>query len=399
MKILAICSSLDLRQPFSSTPAWWQLLKGLYEIGVEVLATTYQGDALESLWWTSIPNPCYAEGEAFRRFRAVTNRVRPQGQGAAATAGEESHVDRAARRLAHSWVRPRWERHLARTIERHPDIDAILILTLPLNHLTGLPARLRQRFGIPIWFYDGDVPASLPSFAGFQSGFRIYQGADLTEYDGFLSNSLGGMEQLRAMGAPKARVLYYGADPDVFSPVTVGQDLDAFFYGHGYEYRREWIDAMLTAPSKALAGAKFALRGTRFDIDLGMTERLPYLSFSKLREYCCRSKLNLNITRKAHASVYASSTSRPFELAALQCCIVSNPYEGIEEWFEPGKELFVVHDADEAIETYRWLLTHDEERRRIGERARQRVLAQHTFQHRARELVGILREHGTAGGG
>ena len=179
--------------------------------------------------------------------------------------------------------------------------------------------------------------------------------------------------------------------------MPVEQDLDAFFYGHGYEYRREWIDAMMTEPSKALAGTKFALRGTRFDIDLGTTERLPYLSFSKLREYCCRSKLNLNITRKAHASVYASSTSRPFELAALQCCIVSNPYEGIEEWFEPGKELFVVHDADEAIETYRWLLTHDEERRRIGERARQRVLAQHTFRHRARELVGILREYGTAG--
>ena len=58
MKLLALCSSLDLRRPYSSTPAWWQLLKGLYEIGVEVLATTYQGEAIESPWWTSVPNPC-----------------------------------------------------------------------------------------------------------------------------------------------------------------------------------------------------------------------------------------------------------------------------------------------------------------------------------------------------
>ena len=395
MKILVICSSLDLRQPYSSTPAWWQLLKGLYEIGVDVLATTYQGEALESLWWTSIPNPCYVEGEAFRRLRQATNRFRMPSQHNAGSA-EESRADRASRMLAQRWIRPRWERHLARTIERHPDIDAIVVLTVPVNHLTGLPSFIRQRYGIPIWFYDGDVPASLPDFDGFQSGFRIYQGADLGEYDGFLSNSRGGVERLREMGARQARVLYYGADPELFSPLPVAQDLDAFFYGHGYEYRREWIEAMLTMPSNALPGTRFALRGTRFDIDLGTTERLPYLSFSKLREYCCRSRINLNITRKAHASVYASSTSRPFELAALGCCIVSNPYEGIEEWFEPQKELFVVHDAQEATELYRWLLTHDDERRRVGERARQRVIAEHTFQHRARELVHILNERARA---
>ena len=57
MKLLCIVSSLDLTQPFSATPAWWQLLKGLYEQGVEVLATTYQGPAIETLWWRALPNP------------------------------------------------------------------------------------------------------------------------------------------------------------------------------------------------------------------------------------------------------------------------------------------------------------------------------------------------------
>ena len=36
--------------------------------------------------------------------------------------------------------------------------------------------------------------------------------------------------------------------------------------------------------------------------------------------------------------------------------IVSNLYEGIERWFEPGRELLVVSSADEAFETYRGLL-------------------------------------------
>ncbi|MBC7811749.1 MAG: hypothetical protein H7175_11410, partial [Burkholderiales bacterium] len=57
MKLLIVPASLDLTQPFSATPSWWQLLKGLYEIGVEVIATPYQGPAIETLWWRAEPNP------------------------------------------------------------------------------------------------------------------------------------------------------------------------------------------------------------------------------------------------------------------------------------------------------------------------------------------------------
>ena len=187
--------------------------------------------------------------------------------------------------------------------------------------------------------------------------------------------------------------IYYGADPDVFSPVTVPvQDIDVMFYGHGREYRQQWIADMITAPSNALPEARFAVRGTKLG-DLGRTETLPYLSFSKLREYACRSKINLCITRRAHASVYGSSSSRPFELSSMGCCIVANPYAGLEEWFEPGKEIFVVNSYDEALERYRYLLAHDSERLAVGQAARARVLKEHTFRHRAQQLVDVVREY------
>ena len=48
MKILTICSSLDLRQPYSCTPAWWQLLKALAEIGADISAVAYAGETVES---------------------------------------------------------------------------------------------------------------------------------------------------------------------------------------------------------------------------------------------------------------------------------------------------------------------------------------------------------------
>jgi hypothetical protein len=447
MKLLFVVSSLDLTQPFSATPAWWQLMKGLYEIGVDVIATPYQGPAIESLWWRAEPNPAQWQGDVYKRVRDGVRRIvtpHPQpfphkeGRGqdesstttqsvessakgdsgspsllvggsgsrsdrsrsAAETAkgfgvggNDESASDRLVRRVAQTAVAPLWYRHLDRILTKQPDIDAVIVLTAPLNHLTGVPRELIAKHNKPIFYYDGDVPASLPNMRGFATGFRIYQGADPSEYTAFISNSAGAADGLKALGARAVHPLFYGADPDVFSPVHVpAQDIDVMFYGHGREYREAWVDAMLAAPSRALPHAHFAARGTKLG-DVGRTDMLPYLSFSKLREYACRSKINLCITRAAHASVFASSSSRPFELSSMGCCIVANPYEGIETWFEPGKEVFVVHSGEEALDRYTYLLSHEAERLAAGRAARERVLKEHTFRHRAQQLTDIVREY------
>ena len=394
MKLLMVVSSLDLRQPFSATPAWWQLLKGLYEIGVEVIATPYQGAPVESLWWRTEANPARAQGDAFKALRDISRALLPS---RSADAGQdpsgESLADRAVRTAANRLIAPLWQRHLERILAAEDDVDAIVFLTVPLNHLRGIPGRVSSKRDIPVFYFDGDVPASLPNMRGFASGFRIYQGADLREYAAFISNSSGGAAMLEELGARKAHTLWYGADPDVFSPVSPpARDIDVFFYGHGREYRSDWIDRMITAPSKAIADSRFAARGTNLG-DIGTARPLPYLSFSKLREYVCRSKLNLCVTRGAHASVYASSSSRPFELGALGACVVANPYLGIEEWFEPEKEIIIVTSAEEAIERYRHLLKNETERLAIGRAARRRVLKQHTFRHRAEELAAIIRQY------
>ena len=394
MKILIVVSSLDLKQPYSATPAWWQLMKGLYEIGVEVIATPYQGAPVDSLWWRSLPNPARWQGDVFKALRD-RSRFLLRGRSASAQkpGSRDTLSDRAIRRIAQAFIAPLWQRHLERVLVQEQDIDAIVFLTAPLNHLKGVPRSITEQFDIPVLYFDGDVPASLPSMKGFASGFRIYQGADLSEYTAFICNSRGGADLLRQLGIDSVHTVWYGADPDVFRPVTVSsQDLDLFFYGHGREYRGEWIDNMITIPSQRLAQARFAVRGTNLG-DLGDARPLPYLSFSKLREYVCRSKINLCITRGAHASVYASSSSRPFELAALGACIVANPYEGIEEWFEPGKEIIVVQSLDEAIDCYRDLLAHDGKRAEMGAAARARILKQHTFRHRARELMDIVEQY------
>lgn len=399
MKLLFVVSSLDLTQPFSATPAWWQLLKGLYEIGADIIATPYQGPPIESLWWRAEANPAKWQGDAFKAARDVLRKITPdqpvqmQDTTAPDHQATETSGDKITRNAAQRLIAPLWQRHLDRILTQQPDIDAVIFLTVPLNHLKGVPRALREKHDVPVLYYDGDVPASLPNMRGFASGFRIYQGADVSEYTAFISNSSGGADLLHDLGVQNVHTLWYGADPDVFSPVAVGaQDIDVFFYGHGREYRGEWIDAMLIEPAAQLDEARFAVRGTKLGA-LGHVEALPYLSFSKLRTYACRSKINLCITRGAHASVYASSSSRPFELASMGACIVANPYHGIEAWFEPGKEIIVVESAQEALERYRYLLRHDAERRAIGQAARRRILQQHTFRHRAQELLNILQNY------
>lgn len=228
VKILAVCSSLDLRFPYSCTPAWWQLFKGLSEIGVEVIATPYQGPAVESLWWKAYPNPCQKEGPLFTFARNALKGLTKSTKGEEEQKRdiEDSLTDKAIRTLTHTFIRPKWKKHLDSILEKQENVDTVIVFTVPLNHLKGLPTYIKEKYRVPIFYYDGDIPASLPQFGGFKSGFKIYQGADLTEYDGFISNSKGGVPELEKMGAKNVSVLYYGADPGLFAPLDVKQDID-----------------------------------------------------------------------------------------------------------------------------------------------------------------------------
>ena len=64
-KILAVASAVDLDFRYGCTPAWWQLWKGMYEAGVDLIVTPYRGRAVESPWWRTAPNPLLPRGRGF----------------------------------------------------------------------------------------------------------------------------------------------------------------------------------------------------------------------------------------------------------------------------------------------------------------------------------------------
>ena len=126
---------------------------------------------------------------------------------------DESTLDKLTRETIWRVVTPRWRKHLEKLIERERP-DAVVFFTVPMAHFRGIPTALRERFGIPVVFYDGDVPMSLPEFGGMDTGFNYYHGADPSEYDLVLSNSEGGLPRLLDLGARRTEAVFWGADPE-----------------------------------------------------------------------------------------------------------------------------------------------------------------------------------------
>jgi spore maturation protein CgeB len=389
-RILAVASAVDLDFRYGCTPAWWQLWKGLYEAGADLIVTPYRGRPVEAPWWRVAANPTYREGETYATLRDGLARLKGDRYlRRAEDSPDETALDRMTRETIWRVVTPRWRRHLERLVENERP-DAVVVFTVPMAHFRGIAAHLRDRFGIPVAFYDGDVPMSLPEFGGMDTGFNYYHGADPSEYDLVFSNSEGGAARLVELGARRVEPVLWGADPSFFRPLDVEKDADVFFYGYGDKFRREWIASLVGEPSREDPAVDFALGGRDFQGDTGRARLVGDVPFNVFARAISAARINLNITRRSHATIAGSSTCRPFELAAAGAAIVSNPHAGIERWFEPEGELLVVEDAEQALAAYRRLLDDPGEAKAMGERARERVLDEHTYAHRARQVLRAL---------
>ena len=193
------------------------------------------------------------------------------------------------------------------------------------------------------------------------------------------------------MGAKRVFPFHYAVDPELFSPVARTKVADVSYFALSSIAREEWMTKLITIPSGRLPKRRFCIAGGPFRVDLGSAKYVGDLTFSEYRNFCCSSVLCLNITSSTHASARGTSTSRPFELAALESCIISQPYLGIDIWFEPDKEITIVENEEEAIEVYEQSLNDPELAVDFGRRARVRILKDHTYRHRAVELVEHLK--------
>jgi spore maturation protein CgeB len=374
MKILAVPGVIDLQSRMGCVAQWWPLLAEMHKLGHSIVLVPYLGDSIESPWWKAYPNPCNTESKLANWFLNKT--------------GIRGVKDSKTQFLVDHYVNPKWEKALTDIIAKEK-VDAVLFMTLPVKHLQGIPNVIRNRFDIPVLFYDGDLPSSLPRYATKSFKFGTYGDNGAREYDCVISNSDGCRNDLIGLGARKVAILHYAADPSVFSPVNKTHDYaDIFYYGHRVAGKENRFKYMVIDPSHRLP-YQFIVGGRENGNDIGRSERMGVLSLSEWRTEACNSLINLNITKDIHARAYGTSNARIFELAMLGCCVVSDDYNGIEQWFTP-QEMITVKSTEEAVEVYRMLMSFPEKRKAMGDAARKRALSCHTFEPRAKELVRII---------
>ena len=232
---------------------------------------------------------------------------------------------------------------------------------------------------------------SLPEFGGMDTGFNYYHGADPGEYDLVISNSEGGLGVAARARRPPRRDGLLGRRPRLLRPATGREgDTTSSSTATATSFAASGCRRSSASPRARLADVDFALGGHDFRGDTGQARLIGDIPFPSFPRAISAARINLCLTRRPHATVYASSSCRPFELAAAGAAIVANPYDGIERWFEPGAELSSPPTPTRRSRPTAPCSTTPAQAEEMGRRARERVLDEHTYRHRARRLLELL---------
>jgi spore maturation protein CgeB len=99
--------------------------------------------------------------------------------------------------------------------------------------------------------------------------------------------------------------------------------------------------------------------------------------------FYCSSRFTLNVTRGAMADMGYCPSGRLFEAAACGTPIISDSWEGLEQFFSPGSEILTAQGAEDVL---RVLEMPEADLSKISAAARERVFAEHTAGRRALDL-------------
>lgn len=270
--------------------------------------------------------------------------------------------------------------------------DAIAATRLLLNRATA-----------PILFYDIDTPITLAALR--EHGRTEYlDAADIPHYNAYLSFTGGPAlrELQQRFGSPLAVPFYCSVDPAKHIAMTPSPKYacDLSYLGTYAPDRQPKLMHLLNAPAAKLPGRSFLVAGPMYPERTKWAANVRHISHVGPPDHSLfysSSRFTLNLTRGDMVEAGYSPSVRLFEASACSATILSDPWPGIDEFLTPGVEILIPADAGEVVS----ILTDlsDEQRLRIGTRARDRILASHTSIHRARQFESIVNQvHATHAG-
>ncbi|HEY0970190.1 MAG TPA: glycosyltransferase, partial [Gemmatimonadales bacterium] len=205
-------------------------------------------------------------------------------------------------------------------------------------------------------------------------------------------------------GARECVAIYNALDPSTHHPVQPDTrfEADIGFLGNRLPDREARVEEFFLRAAALLPGRRFLLGGSGWS-DKPMPESVRYVGHVYTADhnaFNCTPRAVLNVSRESMASYGFSPATRVFEAAGAGACLITDEWEGIELFLEPGSEVLVAGDGAAVAEHVRSL--DGDTARRIGRAAHRRILAEHTYAHRAAQLEALLegrRVTGLAGAG
>ena len=277
------------------------------------------------------------------------------------------------------------------------DADAVIVGSYFPDAIAATHALLAAGCG-PVLFYDIDTPITMTKLRA-QGRCEYLDATLIPKYSAYLSFCGGPVlrELEDAFGSPRAVPFYCSVDPDLYRPSSVSPKFrcDLSYLGTYARDRQPGLMHLLNGAAEMLPKCSFLVAGAMYPDDIswaGNVRHETHVSPPDHPAFYCSSRFTLNLTRDDMKAAGYSPSVRLFEASACGTAIVSDSWPGLEHFFTPGEEILPASDAADAASILRDL--SDEERERIGRRARERVLAEHTAAQRACAFEHIVEQCG-----
>lgn len=240
-------------------------------------------------------------------------------------------------------------------------------------------------------FWDVDAPATLARVESHPQDrfWRL-----IPEYDRIFTYGGGPpvVEHYLRLGAAECHPIYNALDPETHHPVDPAPGLacDLLFIGNRLPDREGRVEEFFLRAASLAPEFNFVLGGEGWGGKC-LPENVRWIGHVGTGDHNrlnCSARMVLNINRESMAGVGFSPPTRIFEAAGAGACVITDAWDGIECFFEPGQEILVAENAEDIVHYLR--VVSREDAAHIGAGMRRRALRDHTYELRARQFDSIV---------
>lgn len=199
----------------------------------------------------------------------------------------------------------------------------------------------------------------------------------------------------KGFGAADCVPVYNALDPTTHFPVEPDPRFacDLAFLGNRLPDREARVEEFFLKAAARLPEQQFLIGGNGWETKAmpGNVRHRGHVYTAEHNAFNCTPRAVLNVARDSMANVGFSPATRVFEAAGAAACLITDAWEGIEQFLIPNEEVLVARDGQDVADHLAALTPERAEA--IGQAALKRVLAEHTYTLRGAQVDQLFQAH------